>query len=186
MTQSDHLLPWRDVAHNIAVPLEIRGVARAERSRRVAELIDLVGLTNFESTYPAGLSGGMRKRTALARLLAYNPETLLLDEPFAALDAQLRLKMQTELIALSRRLYKTVLFVTHDLDEAVAIGDRCLVFSSRPGTITHDVRISLPRDRDMLALRQDPAYRLICSELWEHVAPALHAQEAAATRRPSA
>ena len=179
MTQSDHLLPWRDVASNIGVPLEIRGVAKAERHRRVAELIDLVGLTHFESSYPAGLSGGMRKRTALARLLAYDPETLLLDEPFAALDAQLRLKMQTELVSLSRRLNKTVLFVTHDLDEAVALGDRCLVFSARPGTIVRDVPIPLPRDRDMMALRKDANYRLLCSELWEQFAPSLESADAA-------
>ena len=176
MTQSDHLLPWRDVASNIGVPLEIQGVPRAERSRRIKELIELVGLTHFDATYPAGLSGGMRKRTALARLLAYDPETLLLDEPFAALDAQLRVSMQTELVSLSRRLNKTVLFVTHDLDEAVALGDRCLVFSARPGTIVKDMPIPLPRDRDMLALRKDPAYRLLCSELWEYMAPSLAGQ----------
>ncbi len=175
MTQSDHLLPWRDVASNIAVPLEIRGVPKAERQRRVEALMDLVGLAHFETSYPAALSGGMRKRTALARLLAYDPETLLLDEPFAALDAQLRLRMQTELVRLSRRLNKTVLFVTHDLDEAVALGDRCLVFSPRPGTIVRDVTIPLPRDRDMVALRQDPEYRRLCGELWEQVAPALDA-----------
>ena len=99
MTQSDHLLPWRDVARNIAVPLEIRNVTREVRNRRVAELIELVGLTGFEHVYPSRLSGGMRKRAALARLLAYDPETLLLDEPFAALDAQLRVRMQTELFA---------------------------------------------------------------------------------------
>jgi NitT/TauT family transport system ATP-binding protein len=174
MTQSDHLLPWRDVASNIGVPLEIQGVAKAARIRRVSELIDLVGLTHFESSYPSALSGGMRKRTALARLLAYDPETLLLDEPFAALDAQLRLRMQTELVGLSRRLNKTVLFVTHDLDEAVAIGDRCLVFSARPGTVVRDVPIPLPRDRDMVALRKDGSYRLLCSDLWEQLAPTLH------------
>jgi len=173
MTQSDHLLPWRDVASNIAVPLEIQGVPSGERARRVAELIALVGLTQFEHTYPAALSGGMRKRTALARLLAYDPETLLLDEPFAALDAQLRMKMQTELLGLSRRLNKTVLFVTHDLDEAIALGDRCLVFSARPGTIVKDVPIPLPRERDMVALRKDARYRLLCGELWDHLAPAL-------------
>jgi NitT/TauT family transport system ATP-binding protein len=173
MTQSDHLLPWRDVASNIAVPLEIGNVARAERRQRVAELIELVGLKHFENTYPSRLSGGMRKRAALARLLAYDPETLLLDEPFAALDAQLRVRMQTELFALSRRLKKTVLFVTHDLDEAVALGDRCLVFSARPGTILKDVVIPLPRDRNIIELRRDAAYQRLCGELWDFIAPAL-------------
>jgi NitT/TauT family transport system ATP-binding protein len=176
MTQSDHLLPWRDVASNIAVPLEIGNVPREERRQRVAALIDLVGLKHFENAYPSRLSGGMRKRTALARLLAYDPETLLLDEPFAALDAQLRVRMQTELFGLSRRLKKTVLFVTHDLDEAVALGDRCLVFSARPGTIVKDVTIPLPRDRNILELRRDSAYQRVCAELWDFIAPALQPQ----------
>jgi NitT/TauT family transport system ATP-binding protein len=173
MTQSDHLLPWRDVASNIAVPLEIRDVARIERRRRVTELIELVGLKGFETVYPSRLSGGMKKRTALARLLAYDPETLLLDEPFAALDAQLRVRMQTELFGLSRRLKKTVLFVTHDLDEAVALGDRCLVFSGRPGTIIKDVQIPLPRDRNIMELRRNPEYQRVCGELWDFIAPAI-------------
>ena len=173
MTQSDHLLPWRDVARNIAVPLEIRNVPREARQRRVTELIELVGLKNFENVYPSRLSGGMRKRAALARLLAYDPETLLLDEPFAALDAQLRVRMQTELFGLSRRLRKTVLFVTHDLDEAVALGDRCLVFSARPGTVIKDVMIPLPHDRRILELRKDPTYQRVCGELWDFIAPSL-------------
>jgi NitT/TauT family transport system ATP-binding protein len=173
MTQSDHLLPWRDVASNIAVPLEIRNVRPKDREARVAALIELVGLSRFESSYPSRLSGGMKKRTALARLLAYDPETLLLDEPFAALDAMLRVRMQTELLSLSRRLNKTVLFVTHDLDEAVALGDRCLVFSARPGTIVKDIPIALPRERNIAELRRDQEYRRLCAELWEIMAPAL-------------
>jgi NitT/TauT family transport system ATP-binding protein len=176
MTQSDHLLPWRDVASNIAVPLEIREVPREQRRARVAELIELVGLKGFDNVYPSRLSGGMRKRTALARLLAYDPETLLLDEPFAALDAQLRVRMQTELFSLSRRLKKTVLFVTHDIDEAVALGDRCLVFSGRPGTILRDVTIPLPFERNIMALRRDPHYQRVCGELWDFIAPALQAR----------
>lgn len=181
MTQSDHLLPWRDVASNIAVPLEIQNVPRDARSRRVEELIALVGLKGFETAYPSRLSGGMRKRTALARLLAYDPETLLFDEPFAALDAQLRVRMQQELLALSRRLNKTVLFVTHDLDEAVALGDRCLIFSARPGTIVRDVAVPLPRHRNVLELRKDADYRRTCGDLWDMLAPAL-AQETEAPR----
>src|SRR6185295_20308047 len=101
MTQSDHLLPWRTVAGNIEVPLEIQGVSREAMRRKVDAIVALVGLRGFEKSYPSQLSGGMRKRTALARLLAYDPETLLLDEPFAALDAQLRLNMQIELLRLS-------------------------------------------------------------------------------------
>lgn len=171
MTQSDHLLPWRDVTGNIAVPLEIQGVPKAKRQARIQELIRQVGLEGHEKAYPSQLSGGMRKRAALARLLAYDPETLLMDEPFAALDAQLRMRMQTELFKLSRQLKKTVLFVTHDLDEAVALGDRCLIFSGRPGTIVRDVAIPLGDERNILQLRKDPRYHELCGDLWEFITP---------------
>jgi NitT/TauT family transport system ATP-binding protein len=173
MTQNDHLLPWRTVSANIQVPLEIRHTPRAEMREKVRQLIELVGLTGFEATYPAQLSGGMRKRVALARLLAYDPETLLLDEPFAALDAQLRLNMQIELLQLSRRLNKSVLFVTHDLDEAVALGDRCVVFSPRPGTVRAVLESSLPRDRDLLRLRHDRRYVEMTAVLWDMITPNL-------------
>jgi NitT/TauT family transport system ATP-binding protein len=173
MTQNDHLLPWRTVSANIQVPLEIRHTPRAEMREKVRQLIELVGLTGFEATYPAQLSGGMRKRVALARLLAYDPETLLLDEPFAALDAQLRLNMQMELLQLSRRLNKSVLFVTHDLDEAAALGDRCVVFSPRPGTVRAVLKSSLPRDRDLLRLRHDRRYVEMTAMLWDMITPNL-------------
>jgi NitT/TauT family transport system ATP-binding protein len=173
MTQNDHLLPWRTVAANIQVPLEIRHTPRAEMREKVRHLIELVGLTGFEATYPAQLSGGMRKRVALARLLAYDPETLLLDEPFAALDAQLRLNMQIELLQLSRRLNKSVLFVTHDLDEAAALGDRCVVFSPRPGTVRAVLDSPLPRDRDLLRLRHDRRYVETTAMLWDMITPNL-------------
>ena len=169
MTQEDHLLPWRDVVGNIATPLEIRGDDPAGISDRVDRLIQLVGLTGFEKSYPSQLSGGMRKRTALARLLAYDPETLLLDEPFAALDAQLRLSMQTELFRICRSLNKTILFVTHDLDEAVALADRILVFTKRPGTIQRVVSSPLEKNRDIPHLRHDPAYSRATAALWDLV-----------------
>jgi len=145
MTQADHLLPWRTISGNISVPLEIRRIGRAEREARVRELINLVGLTGFDGSYPSQVSGGMRKRAALARLLASDPETLLMDEPFGALDAQLRLAMQTELLSVQARLSKTVIFVTHDLDEAISMADRCVVFSSRPGRIVQVIETGLPR-----------------------------------------
>lgn len=173
MTQNDHLLPWRDVVGNIAVPLEIRNLGKADRTERVRELVALVGLSGFEASFPSQLSGGMRKRTALARLLAYDPETLLLDEPFAALDAQLRLNMQIELLRISRRLDKTILFVTHDLDEAAALADRIAVFSPRPGTIRQIIQSPLPRDRDLMRLRHDPAYVKLTAELWDLITPML-------------
>ncbi len=181
MTQNDHLLPWRTVAANIQVPLEIKGKARGEMQDKVSSLMQLVGLLGFEKSYPAQLSGGMRKRVALARLLAYDPETLLMDEPFAALDAQLRLNMQIELLQLSRRLNKSVLFVTHDLDEAAALGDRCVVFSPRPGSIRSILDSPLPRERDLLRLRHDQRYVRLAAELWDMITPTL-----AATRGESA
>ena len=181
MTQNDHLLPWRTVVGNIQVPLEIRGLAKPAMQDKVRSLMELVGLTGFEKSYPSQLSGGMRKRVALARLLAYDPETLLLDEPFAALDAQLRLNMQIELLQLSRRLNKTVLFVTHDLDEAAALGDRCVVFSPRPGSIRQVLVSPLPRERDLLRLRHDARYVRLAAELWDMITPNL-----AATRGESA
>lgn len=176
MTQNDHLMPWRTVKGNIAVPLEIAGVPAPERAERVRDLIAQVGLKGFEASYPSQLSGGMRKRCALARLLAYDPETLLMDEPFGALDAQLRLRLQVELRSLCRRLNKTVLFVTHDVDEAVSLSDRCVVFTSRPGTIADVSPIAMAADRDITALRFDPVYQAECARIWHLLTPALHHQ----------
>jgi NitT/TauT family transport system ATP-binding protein len=173
MTQNDHLLPWRNVVGNLSVPLEIQGLPRVEIRDRVDDLVNLVGLKGFEKSYPSQLSGGMRKRAALARLLAYDPDTLLLDEPFAALDAQLRLKMQIELLSICRRLNKTIIFVTHDLDEAAALSDRIAIFSSRPGTIIKIITSPLPRDRDLLRLRHDPDYVQLTAELWDMLTPGL-------------
>ncbi|MCS6920941.1 MAG: ABC transporter ATP-binding protein [Elioraea sp.] len=173
MTQQDHLLPWRTVLENIALPLELRGEPADRRLARVTELIGLVGLDGFERHYPAQISGGMRKRCALARLLAYDPETLLMDEPFAALDAQLRLGLQIELLRLVRELGKTVLFVTHDLDEAIALADRCVVFQGRPGRIVETLEVDLPAERDLMTLRFDARYVRLTQSLWRIMAPDL-------------
>jgi NitT/TauT family transport system ATP-binding protein len=173
MTQGDHLLPWRTVLGNVIAPLEIQGVPNREALERVNALLALVGLSGFEKSYPSQISGGMRKRTALARLLAYDPETLLMDEPFGALDALLRLRMQVELRALYRRLGKAVLFVTHDLEEAVALGDRCVVFSARPGRILEVIDIPLPQDRDLMQLRYDASFAQTSAKLWALLTPEL-------------
>ncbi|MDF2115205.1 ABC transporter ATP-binding protein [Roseiarcaceae bacterium H3SJ34-1] len=177
MTQADHLLPWRTIAGNISVPLEISRIGKGARRARIEELIELVGLTGFEASYPTQVSGGMRKRAALARLLASDPETLLMDEPFGALDAQLRLAMQTELLNVQARLGKTVVFVTHDLDEAISLADRCVVFSSRPGRIVQVIETGLPRGRDLLALRFDPSFLKLARGLWETLTPELKSVE---------
>ena len=173
MTQQDHLLPWRTTLDNIALPLELRGEARDRRIARALDLVRVVGLQGFERHFPSQLSGGMRKRCALARLLAYDPETLLLDEPFGALDAQLRLGLQAELLRLVRELGKTALFVTHDLDEAIALADRCVVFQGRPGRIVEQITVDLPPDRDLLALRLLPRYVELTQRLWRRMAPEL-------------
>lgn len=173
MTQSDHLLPWRSVAGNIAAPLEIAKRPRNEIAERIDFLVDLVGLKGFADSFPAQLSGGMRKRAALARLLAYDPETLLMDEPFGALDAQLRLRLQKEVRDICKKFEKTVLFVTHDLDEAVALGDRVAVFSERPGTIVETIEVPLPSDRDLFSLRQNTKFNETCAYLWARMTPAL-------------
>ncbi len=180
MTQNDHLLPWRTISKNIEIPLEIRGVGKKERAARVRELMELVGLVKFEGSYPTQVSGGMRKRAALARVLAYNPETLLMDEPFGALDAQLRSRLQSELVHLCRHLDKTVLFVTHDLDEAIALADRCAVFSPRPGTIETVLNIDLPRNRDLDEIRFDPDFLRLTKKLWHMLSESRDSSESTA------
>jgi NitT/TauT family transport system ATP-binding protein len=178
MTQQDHLLPWRTVAGNVSVPLEVAGLPKRQCEARVAELLALVGLKDFATSYPNQISGGMRKRCALARLLAAERETLLLDEPFGALDAQLRLTLQAELLRICRKLNLTVMFVTHDIEEAAALGDRCAVFQGRPGTIAKVFDNPLPKDRDLARLRFDPRHHAFTNELWAMLTPDLSAAPA--------
>lgn len=157
LTQSDTLMPWRDVRRNVEMPLEIRGVPARERRRVARELIDKVGLAGFERHYPRELSGGMRRRAGLARLLCGDPETLLLDEPFAALDAQLRADLQRELLALWAGSGRTVVFVTHDLDEALLLADRVILLGP-VGRIDLDITVDLPRPREPDEIRLDPHF----------------------------
>jgi len=140
------LFPWKTVRGNVLYGLEKQGLERGERERRAQGYIDLVGLAGFEESYPAQLSGGMKQRAALARTLAIDPKILLMDEPFGALDAQTRSLMQSELLAIWRRSPKTVLFVTHDVQEAVLLAQRVLVMSARPGRIKAVVETRIDRD----------------------------------------
>ncbi len=157
MTQSDTLMPWRKLHRNVEMPLELRGVDRAERTRRAAELIELVGLAGYESHYPRELSGGMRRRASLARMLIGDPDLLLLDEPFSALDAQLRTEMQAELLRLWQGTGRSVVFVTHDIEEALVLGDRVVVLGQH-GAVRLDVPVALGRPRDLDEIRVDPAF----------------------------
>jgi NitT/TauT family transport system ATP-binding protein len=164
LTQSDTLMPWRDVQRNVEMPLEIRGVATNERRATAGELIRRVGLAGFEKHYPRELSGGMRRRASLARMLAGNPETLLMDEPFGALDAQLRIELQAELLRLWQGSGQTVVFVTHDIEEALLLGDRVVVLGGL-GRIVLDRTIDLPRPREVDELRVDPIFVALHGEL---------------------
>jgi NitT/TauT family transport system ATP-binding protein len=171
MTQKDTLLPWRTAADNIGIALELRcrSVQKKEAQERIAEMVELVDLRGFENHYPAELSGGMKKRVALARTLIYEPETLLMDEPFGALDAQLKLIMQDQLQRITQHRRMTVLFVTHDLGEAVAVADRVVVFSGRPGRIRAIRDVTLPRPRDIYKIRFTDAFSRLHEDLWNEL-----------------
>ncbi len=147
--QNDSLLPWRTVLANAIIGREVAGAIGPADRKRTIELLKLVGLEGFENYHPRQLSGGMRQRVNLARALAIDPEILLMDEPFAALDAQTREIMQAELLRIWERGHKTVLFVTHQIDEAVFLSDRVLVFARRPGRLQEEVKIALPRPRQL-------------------------------------
>lgn len=171
MTQKDTLLPWRSVFDNIALPLELacRNMPKAERDGRVQQMIELIGLNGFEKHVPRELSGGMRKRVALARTIIYEPETLLMDEPFGALDAQLKLVMLDELQRLTQQRRMTVIFVTHDLSEAISLADRIVVFSARPGRIRRIEPVLLARPRDIFKVRFQPAFNELNETLWNEM-----------------
>ncbi|MDX6259260.1 MAG: sulfonate transport system ATP-binding protein [Kribbellaceae bacterium] len=164
LTQSDTLMPWRDVLRNVELPLQVQGVSAAKRKQVATELIHRVGLAGFEKHYPRELSGGMRRRAGLARMLAGSPGTLLLDEPFGALDAQLRTELQAELLELWQGSGQTVVFVTHDIEEALLLGDRVIVLG-RLGRILLDRAIELERPRPVDEVRVDPRFVALHAEL---------------------
>jgi NitT/TauT family transport system ATP-binding protein len=149
MFQEFALFPWKTVAGNVAWGLETRGAPRAEIEATVQRQLEMTGLAEFRNHYPAELSGGMKQRVALARVLAFDPKVLLMDEPFGALDAQTRETMQEEVMRLWARTRKTIVFVTHDIEEAVYLGDRVVVLTARPGRIREEVAIELPRPREL-------------------------------------
>lgn len=170
VTQKDNLLPWRSVYDNVRLPLELvsRGQRRRsnERNEQVSKYIDLVGLSGFERHYPSELSGGMRKRVALARALVCEPDVLLMDEPFGALDAQLKLVLADQLLRVWETLNRTLVIVTHDIGEAIAMADRVVVMSARPGRIRAVEQVDIPRPRDVFSVRFEPAFESMYERLW--------------------
>jgi len=177
MFQEFALFPWKTVAGNVAWGLEAQGVARQQIEATVGKYLEMMGLADFRNHLPAELSGGMKQRAALARVLAFNPKVLLMDEPFGALDAQTREAMQEELTRLWERTGKTIVFVTHDIEEAVYLGDRVVVLSARPARIREEVRIDLPRPRDLTVKKS-----VQCLEYRNHIWDLIRSEAAEAKR----
>lgn len=159
------LFPWRSVRKNVEFGLEIKNVPKKERAEISQRFIDLVNLNGFEDRYPHELSGGMKQRVAIARALAYDPEVLLMDEPFAAVDAQTREVLQGELLRIWEKTKKTIVFVTHSIDEAIFLADRVVVMASNPGTIKDIIQIELPRPRD--GIRASTEFGKLRQEIWQ-------------------
>jgi NitT/TauT family transport system ATP-binding protein len=171
--QDASLLPWRSVLKNVVYGLECQKVGAREARERAMYFIDMVGLSGFEQHYPHELSGGMQQRVNLARALVMDPQILLMDEPFAALDAQTRELMQEELLQIWLKAKKTVLFITHQIDEAIFLSDRVAVFTARPGRVKKILRIDLERPRK-LALKRNPRFHEIEDEVWTLIQEEAH------------
>jgi len=178
MFQKDTLLPWATALENVCLPMDVKGARDWHKARALMQLVDLTG---FEAHYPNQLSGGMRKRVQLARLLAQDPEVLLMDEPFGALDAQTRLIIQEEFVKIWERQRKTVLFVTHDLQEAIALSDRVVLISARPGRIKATYTVDLPRPRQIESVLAHPRFMALFQEIWA----SLKQEVLAARERPA-
>jgi ABC-type nitrate/sulfonate/bicarbonate transport system ATPase subunit len=164
--QQAQLFPWKTLAENVELPLLLRGVAGAERRQRVASALEAVGLSGFEHYYPRQLSGGMQKRGSIARTLVYRPDVILMDEPFGALDAQTRMVMQDDLQMLARDAGATVLFVTHDITEAVLLADSVVIMSQRPSRLLANIAIDLARPRDVFEPFRNPGFDAAYDSVW--------------------
>jgi NitT/TauT family transport system ATP-binding protein len=165
--QEHGLFPWLTVADNVAYGLEMRGIGKRERLQRIAPFLDMIGLARFRDHYPGQLSGGMKQRVSIARAFVNDPEILLMDEPFAALDAQNKIIMQEELLRIWERNRKTVIFITHAIDEAITMGDRVVVMTANPGRIKEIVPIAFPRPRNVAELKADPEFGRLSLAIWK-------------------
>jgi NitT/TauT family transport system ATP-binding protein len=168
MVFQDHsLFPWLTVLDNAAFGLEMRGVARADRHEKASALLDAVGLTRFYDHYPHQLSGGMKQRVSLVRAFVTDPEVLLMDEPFAALDAQNKVLLQDELVRIWEASRKTVVYITHGIDEALMLGDRIVVMTSAPGRVKETIPVDFPRPRNIFEIRARPEFGAISARIWD-------------------
>ena len=169
VTQDSNLLPWCTVLENIVLPLDIRSVGRttAERRSLALQWIAQVGLAGFEDHYPHQLSGGMQKRVSIARTLVYDPDVILMDESFGPLDAITKMRLQNLLLRLWQERRKTIIFVTHDLTEAILLGDRIVIMTKRPGAVKAVLAVNMPRPRDAFSLSETPEYATVHRQLWD-------------------
>ena len=179
MTQTDTLLPWRTIRQNIQLPLDIHNqnssgsdkISRSELERRVQRALDLVRLSAFADHLPSEVSGGMSKRASLARMLIYAQHTLLLDEPFSALDAQTRTEMHAELLRICDSEHRTVVLVTHDVEEAITLCDRIVILSARPGRVKAIVEVDIPHPRDPVTIRFERRFQELFTRVWDEIHP---------------
>jgi NitT/TauT family transport system ATP-binding protein len=165
--QEQGIFPWMSVLDNAAFGLTARGVPRREREQTAREVLSSMGLANFERAYPRQLSGGMRQRVNLARAFANDPQLLLMDEPFASLDEQTKLILQDDLLGIWEGSRKTVIFITHSVDEAIRLADRILVMTARPGRLKADIPVDLPRPRDVFELQTNDEFQRIKARVWQ-------------------
>jgi NitT/TauT family transport system ATP-binding protein len=171
------LFPWKTVADNVAYGLKLRGIPKEKCLQQIRPYVELVGLAGFEQMYPYQLSGGMQQRAGLARALVVNPDVLLMDEPFGALDAQTRELLQEELLRILERERKTMVFITHSIDEAIVLGDRIVVMSARPGRVRELLEVGIPRPRNIEAARKTDRYAELREHIWNELRPEVTAAE---------
>ena len=181
----DCLFPWRTALENVCFGMELRGVPRPEREALARRELERVGLGRFTDAYPKALSHGMRQRCALARGFCLQSDVLLMDEPFGALDAQTKIQLEDLLLQLWGETKRTVVFITHDLAEAVALADRVVVMSARPGRIVADMAITLPRPRQVRKLQRDPAFLQLYSQVWEQLERGIRLSEESTEGAPA-